>query len=488
MTVFTTAYALEWKPSGSWLAVDDDDVAQITGSLETAQADGGVGFGTTAVTRATVQVLRTAVSGLALARMPVRFTFTVGASSEMAFVGFVRGWSGDRATVTLECSGMLDDLPERTKNLYSPLYYRRHPATKTTASSIENPATGGYAAGLINWMMWYAGGRPFEQAGSYPSADFYYSFHNAIRAPDWTWIAGEDGWSVALQMIRAVGGKLKQGPDGVIYYTSPLTMLNTPTKTFTTDDYEDVAEQGNTDQYAATITVSYLPRSPQPTQEVINDTTIRAIAAGETVTIYLDPQWPLFSTVLDGGTLKMKNITATYYDGAPVVYGSGITTTTTVDAQRITLTVTNSSSRNFQITKILVSGSPIAAGEAGSVTVGSGAPTKVLEDNPYVQSEAHALALAEMGLDFYGVARAVRTLTGCVYDPDRTADETVNLTDSLLGLSAAPHLITSITSELGEGGAITGSYALLDAANLPELASYWIVSTSAQSGTKLIAW
>lgn len=486
MTHISAAYALEWKPAGTWLAVDDDDVVSITGSLETAQADGGVGFGTTAVTRATVQVLRTAVAGLALARMPVRFTFTVGASSEMAFVGFARGWSGDRETVTLECSGMLDDLPERTKNLYSPLYYRRHPATKTTASSVENPATGGYAAGLINWMMWYAGGRPFEQAGSYPTADFYYSFHNAIRAPDWTWIAGEDGWSVALQLIRAVGGKLKQGPDGVIYYTSPLSMLGTPTKTFTTDDYGDVQEQGNTDQLAATITVSYLPRSPQPTQEVINDTTIRAIAAGETATIYLDPQWPLYSVVLDGGTLKSKNITATYYDGRPVVYGAGgYTTTTVVDGQRITLTVTNGSSLNFQITKIIVSGSPIAAGEAGSVTVGSGAPTKVLEDNPFVQSEAHALALAEMGLDFYGVARAVRTLTGCVFDPDRFADETVNLTDAALGLSADPHLITSIAhSETGK----QADYSLLDAENLPTLASYWLIQAAAQSGTKLIAW
>src|SRR5687768_3715906 len=105
MTIFTAAYALEWKPSGSWVAVSDDVVVSISGSLETAQADGGVGFGTTAVTRATVQVLRTAVAGITLARLPVRFTFTIGASSEMAFVGFARGWSGDRHTVTLECSG-----------------------------------------------------------------------------------------------------------------------------------------------------------------------------------------------------------------------------------------------------------------------------------------------------------------------------------------------------------------------------------------------
>ena len=70
MTVFTAAYDLEWKPSGSWVAVADNSVVSISGSLETAQADGGVGFGTTAVTRATVQVLRTAVAGLTLARMP----------------------------------------------------------------------------------------------------------------------------------------------------------------------------------------------------------------------------------------------------------------------------------------------------------------------------------------------------------------------------------------------------------------------------------
>lgn len=486
MTIFTTAYDLEWKVSGSWTAVADNAVVKIGGDLSTAQADGGVGFGTTTQASASVQVLRSATAGVTLARLPVRFTYTVGASSELAFVGIARGWSGDRATVTLECTGLLEDMAERTKDIYTPLRYRRHPMTETTASSVEDPDDGAYVGGVVNELFWRAGLRPFEQAGSYASADGYYSFDNALRAPDWTWVAAENGWSVALELARAVGGKFYNGTDGVIRYSNPLTMVGTATKTFTTDDFGDIREEGNTDQLAATITVPFLPRSVQPTQEVISDTTFRPVAAGETLTFSLEPQWPLYSVVLDGGTLKTKNIIATYYDGRPVGYGaSEMTVTTTIDGQRITLAVENGSALNFQISKIIIHGRPIAAGEAGSVTVGTGQPTKVLEDNPFIQSEAHATALATMGLDFYGQARPVRTLTGCVYDPDRVADETVGLTEALLGLSAAPHLILGIAhSETG----IQADYTLLSADGLPALADYWLVASGAQSGTKKIAW
>ena len=492
MTVFTTAYDLEWKPAGSWTAVADNSVVSITGNLETAQADGGVGFGTTSHAKASVTVLRTAVAGITLSRLPVRFTYTVGASSELAFVGIARSWSGDRYTITLECTGLLEDMSERTKDIYTALRYRRAPMTKTTASSIEDPTNGSYQGGVVNELFWEAGLRPFEQAGSYASADGYYSFNQALRAPDWTWIAAENGWSAALELARAVGGKFYNGTDGAVYYRNPLSMIGSVTKTYNLasadamDHYTGLSEEGNTDQFASTITVSYIPRSIQPTQEVISDTTLRVVAAGETVTFSLEPQWPLYSVVLDGGTLKANNIFATYYDGTLVAYGAGgMTVVTTIDGQRITLAITNGAALNFQITKIVIHGQPVAAGEAGSVTVGSGQPTKVLEDNPFIQSEAHARALATMGLSFYGQARPIRTLTGCVFDPDRTADETVNLTDSALGLSAAPHLILGIShSETGR----VADYTLLDADDLPALADYWLVQAASQSGSKLVGW
>ena len=487
MPVYTIGYDVEQKASGSWAAIADSAIRSVETTGETSGSeDNPAGFGDQAIQHATITMLRSAAT-FALPRTPVRITFTRTATSAKSFTGFVQSYGGDLDTVRLECQSVIEDLPNRTKNLYSPLYYRRPPATKTTASSVEDPAGGGYAAGLINWILWQAGGRPYEQAGSYPTADFYYSLEQAIRAPDWSWIAGEDGWSECLRLARAVGGQLYQGADGVIYYKQPLTMIGTAAYTFTSSVYADIEEEGRTGEYAATITCSYTPRFLYPTQEVINDTTYRVVEAGASLTIDLEPRWPLYSVVLDGGTLKDKNIIATFFDGQLASYHAttGFTVVTTVYAMRITIVVTNNSSRNMQISKITILGVPVAAGETGTVTVGSGKPTKQLEDNIFVQNGAHAKALASMALSFYGAARTIRAVKDCPYDPDRVVGETVGLTASQLSLSGAAHVITRI--ETGDTGA-RATYQMLDVTGLPALADYWLVKSTAQSGTKKVAW
>lgn len=483
----TASYNLEWKPAGSWVAIADGDVITLTAGTQAALGDNGVGFGDPVASSANVQSLRSAVAGSTWARTPIRFQYTIDASTAYAFVGVIRGWSGDLDTVTFDCSGLVADLSERTKNYYSPLRYRRPPFTKTTASSIEDPDNGSYAGGLGNEVAWRAGLRPYEQSGTYPTADGYYSFEQAIRAPDWSWVAGEDGWAECLRLARAVGGQLYQRGDGVVVYRQPLTMIGTAAATYTESDYSpDVREEGRTDSYATSISVAYTPRRVQPVQEVVSDTTLRVVAAGSSVTIDLEPHWPLYSVVLDGGTLKEKNITAAFFDGrvAPYHASTGFTATTTIKAMRITIVVTNNSGWNMQITKIVINGQPIAAGETGTVQVGSGTPIKNLEDNPYVQTRSHALALATMALAFYGTVRPVRTIT-VVENPARVVGETINLTSTALGLSGAAHIL--IDMQDNDTGS-TMDLALVSAAGLPALADYWLVQSTGQSGTHKIAW
>ena len=485
----TASYQLAWKLSGTWTGVASGSVISLSSGSEAGLADNGVGFGDQTSTRAEVEVLRTETSGITLPRLPVRITYTIDAGSAVAFQGIVTGYSGDRETIRLTCEGMISDLPSRTKAIFTKLRYKRAPATKTSASSIEDPTNGSYVGGIINEVLWKAGGRPYEQAGSYASADFYYSCDQAIRAPDWSWVAGEDGWSECLRLARAVGGQLYQGLDGVVRYRQPLTMVGSVGKTYTTADYEELREEVDTGQYATRVVASFTPRYVAAVQEVITDTTYRTVPASSSLTVDLEPHWPIVDDtwVLDGGTLKDKNIIATFFDGGLASYhaSTGFTTTVTTYAMRITIVITNNTARNMQISKITVAGAPVVAGETQTVVIGSADPTRNLEDNIFVQSKAHATALATMATTFYGTVRPVRRLSGCVWDVSRTVGETVALTDSALGLSATTHLILSVSDS--EAGAVA-EYALVDATGLPALADYWLVKSTSQTGTKKIAW
>lgn len=493
MTVYNSDYLVEYK-DGSWASVSDSDVLDVQGSAQAGLSDSGVAFGDESLTHCTLKLKRTAVSGLTLALLPIRVTFTINAASQVAFVGEVASASGDLDTVTLECESMLAALPGRTRDYYSPLRYRRPPFTKTTASSIEDPDNGSYQGGLGNELFWRAAGRPYEQAGTYPTADFYYSCEQAIRAPDWSWVAGENGYEEIKRLARAVGGQISAGMDGVIRYKQPLTMVGTATKTYNyasadaMDRFKDLTWRMTArDQYAKTFTCAFTPRRVQPTQEVISDTTYRVVPAGTAITFDLEPHWPLYSVVLDGGTLKERNITATRFDGQSMAYHgtTGYTVVTTVKAMQIALSITNHSAFAMQISKIVISGQPVAAGETQTVTVGSGDPARVLEDNIFVQTRAHALALAAMALAFHEVARRIVTLKECVYDTARVIWETVNLTVTELGLSAAPYIILAKPHQ--ETGVVMDIEAV-DAAGLPALADYWLIKSTSQSGTKKVAW
>ena len=213
--IHLTSYQVEYRPVSTWLTLAADSVLSCSGRAEmSGNSEQGLGFGDTSSTSFDLSVLRTALAGVTLPRLPIRVSYTVDGNTNM-HVGLVQSYGGDRYKVDLTCPGVIDDIPNRTKDLYSPMIERRPAATKTSASSVENPATGGYVAGLINWVLWQAGGRPYEQAGTYPTADFYYSCDQAILASDWGWVAGEDGWGV-----RPGAPNLRQGRSTVRDLTS----------------------------------------------------------------------------------------------------------------------------------------------------------------------------------------------------------------------------------------------------------------------------
>jgi hypothetical protein len=491
MTVHTLYYQVEWNPSGSsWVDITSY-VMSVEGDFQTSGTGNGIGFGDSSDATAKITVDPTAHGGsLSLATwayVPIRVTFTANANTARGAAGVILEMQQDADKAVFSVVGYKQLIS--TVRAYSQLLRSRPLATKTTATSIENPATGGYAAGLLNWIMWQAGGRPYEQAGSYSGAAFYYSLAQAPIAPAYSWVAGEDGWLEALRCVRATGGQLYQRPDGVICYVSPLTIAGgSSVWTLTSASYASVERRSTARDVVSSFNCTYVPRVVAGMTEIISDTNVRVVAVGATITVELEPQYPFTSlqTASGGTQLLADAISATCYDGTIPAQGSGYTHTLSYSAQHITLTITNAGALPFVIEKITLRGTPLVPTEAGTVTLGSGNPTQSIEDNPLIQSRSHAQRLARMALAFYGTARPIITASGVRYDPTiHQVGLCGTITVSAWGLSAAPAVILGVKhSESG----LDCDLDVVVTTGLPTLSQYFLVQTASQVATKKIGY
>lgn len=482
----TASFTLEYFASAAWHTIADGNILSVRGSWETAGDSGGIAFGDDTDASIDGELLLSEWANLAY-MVPIRYTTTIDATTQRTFTGVLTKRARDLKTMTLTAEGM-KVLIAATKG-YSPAINRRPVATKTTAASADDPAGGGWSAGLINWLLWQAGGRPYEQAGSYPSATFYYSCDHALLAPDWAWAAGEDAWQECLRLAKDSGGQLYQDASGVVRYKQILGYGGQSTSdTLTESDYQAISMDESPGALLATkITCQYVPRRRLGTQQVADDTTPRPIEPSASVTIVIEPQNPLASLEqASAGQLKSDALVVTLFDGSP---STSYTHTLDVKAARITIVVTNTASVPMMIWRVRLRGDPIVAGEAGSVSADSGASPvveRVLEPSPYIQNRRDATRIAQMTQAFYASARAIVTVGGCVHSPSRAVGAALLLTCSAWSMSAVKHVILGI--EHDQTG-IEAGYTLAYVEDLPSTAQFFIVGTTYVSGdNKYLGW
>lgn len=493
MTIHTSGFVCSWNIGAGYVDISAYVLA-IDGDFSTQNAGNGIGFGDSSQAACTITIdpnaTGTPLSLTTLALVPIKVQFTVDANTAYGGAGVIVDWQQTQDTIELHLTGFQKLIS--TVRVYSPLFYRRPIATATTGSSIEDPTSGSYAGGALNFVLWSAGGRPYEQSGTYPTATFYYSLSQAPIAPKYSWVAGEDGWAEALRLVVAAGGQLYQRPDGVIQYTSALSLAGgSSVFALDIDSFGSISRKGSAADVVAAFTCEFVPRFPAGLQAIVSDTAPRVVAVGQTLTIELVPQYPIVQGSLEtaggGGTqLLAEAISATSYDGTQIVQGSGYTHTLTVTAQRIVLTITNAGTLPFTIERITLRGVPLVPGEAGTVTIGSGNPTQTIAQSAYIQSRSHAQRLARMALAFYSVPRPIITASGVLYNPTLQIGMAGTLTVSEWGLSSAPVAILGM--QHSETGA-TVDLDLVETSGLPAMNSYFKVSASSQSGlTKLIGY
>jgi hypothetical protein len=482
----TASYELEYHNGAAWVAFADSNVLSVSGSWETTGDQSAVSFG--GDTDATLDAELLIGHWANTAHMtPIRYTTTIDADTTRTFTGVIAERSRDLDTMSFRAEGM-KVLIAATKG-YSPALNRKPVATKTTASSADDPAGGGWNAGLINWMLWEAGGRPYEQAGSYTAAPFYYSCDHAILAPDWSWAAGEDAWAECLRLAKDSGGQMFQDANGVIRYKQVLGYGGQVTVDAL--DESDYATIEMTEDpgvvFATKVTCQYVPRRRLGTQEIVDDTTPRQVEAGASVEIVLEPQNPIASLEQSSaGQLKAEAMNITQYDGSP---STTYTHTLDIAAARVTITVTNTSSFPLMIWRVRLRGDPVVAGEAGSVVADSGdtpVVERVLEQSPYIQNRRDAQRIADMTLAFYGAARPTVTVAGCVHSPSRAIGAALLLTCATWSMAASKHVILSVShSETG----MQSDYTLAFIEDLPKTDDFFVIGVTYVSGDdRYLGW
>lgn len=494
--VTAPTYQVEVFTGGSWVDVSSY-VVSVRPVLEaTGGEPSGVAMGPAVLPGCEIELFASTATqhqtlrGYEAGRPRVRAAFGFATSGKLTrFVGLLMEGSGDGRARRWSCRGW--DAHIEAQEVRSGLFRRRPIFTATSISSVEDPASGVYAAGLGNFILWTCGGRPYEQAGTYPSATFYYRATNALISPEYTWCPGDSPWEVLRRLCRAAGGQIYQDNDGTIRYVDPITLATgTPAFTFSDESltaaqrvsqgkapYQGISDR--TDQGAAVtgVVVNFVSRIVQGEQVVYEDQTPRLIGPSSAIVVTCDTQLPLWRVVA-------VERDAAFHRSAFEATAAHVTTSYTFpSAQRVIVTFTNTTAEPVIVYGTRVRGRPLAAGEEGSASyIVSPARVVTIEDNPYIQSERHAAMLARMAYDGMNGSGLIYTLTGCGYDPDRYVGEVVGLTSSDYGLTGLRCRIVRIDVQ-------DGAWMDVDLAPLGGLpTSDTVHRVGSVSGTKELAY
>lgn len=490
-------FTVELYDAGTTTWVDvSADVVQVSGdyTITAGGAGDGIGFGLARAPTQTIEVAREAYDE-AWDRRPVRISLGFAGSNPLHFVGLIDGRDRDGPQGAWAAVGW-QELVAAVGEIRTPLLRRVAAFTATTASSVEDPSDPAYAGGLGNRILWAAGGRPLEQAATYPAAVFYYSTQGAILAPEWSWLNGGDPAQALDELCRVAGGTLYQDTAGVVRYVEPYRLSPPSGDVIHYTDSAAAAVQSarvtnGLRQYGprpreqsrprrlvpSVVRASFVTRRLQTPQVMFkvsepridgkDDGLIAAGAAAQTVT--LDLERPAL-------VLTEARVTAVILGTPDAAPADQLTVVATlVAAQRVTVQVTNLTGQAILLASITLLGRPLVAGE--EATVKAGTPTTygrelTVQDSVYLTDRAYAERLCSLYLGFYGTARPTVELSGCGFDPTTTLGQRVLFTSADLGIDAQPYRVVGIRpSRTGVEMALT----LAPIAGLPVAADFFTI-------------
>lgn len=482
-------------PGVGYTQVLNARIASISGSIDsTNNSDNAVAFGSPSEPSASIEVEDYVFSCRYLGDSywigkTVRISFAFDTSDfEAIFTGPINSIRKQNEGVTYDLGGSKNYLRDDLK-LNTPLLYRRPAATATSFASVEDPTDPNYKGGLTNYAFWMSGGRPYEQKGinyteSSTGFKFWYSCDQALIAPDYSWFSGDNTVDQVYTLARAAGGQIYQDFSGVLRYTQPLMFGETVNYvsgyyTFTDSVFDGYEESISSVEGVGTLKLTYTPRKIQPRQTVIEDKTPRFFAPSEVKVVELEPQLPIWEYFNVNGfdaSTATSNMQAMLIDGRDTTPNIGVVSK---NATKISITIGNPSSTvPMVIYSIKIEGRPLSAEDELFVSYGSGSPERNVENNVYIQNEAHAQRLVRMIYDFYNETKPIVTLSNVQFDLDRYVGELVKI-NSRYRNDGAVYRITKIDySNTGT----TMEVSLVKVTNLPKRSDMFIIGTAYSSG------
>lgn len=360
---------------------------------------------------------------------------------------------------------------------------------KLSTSQVDFRASSGYdESQLIN--LW------LTQAGV-SGADMVLS--PGLYPIDYAWLDDESPLEEIWTLAAACGGRFYADMDGKYRYESATHWLTNSRstgaqETLTEASYEQIKILYDDGDLYNEVTVESSARYVD-TQDVLwEPDEVIFVPANSTkkLTARLrQPAWSIDTISYSAATSGGQDVTAS------------VSVTSVINAQSVDLTITNAHAtwgaylRPLKVVGQALAGGPSHEETRDSATYGSnsaffttrGGRSKRVPGSVYVQSKAHAGAVAEFLLRRYEVPRLSYTMSGAIGVPTRKLGDRITINDSMIGDSSRDALLIGIRWQVGLADGFTQDLEAIDAGQLyPSHPSpgYFRVDTDSLGGTRVL--
>ncbi len=306
----------------------------------------------------------------------------------------------------------------------------------------------------------------------------------------WAWMDDESVLEEIWQLASACGGRFYADPDGLLRYEDITHWLKSPhgtsQETLTRADFSGLEPIYSDADLYSTVTVESSPRTAgasdvlwEPDEQVVvPPNSSKAITARLRQAAYS----------IDAPTWKAATA------GAVEITASVTVTVAANNVQRVEMTVANAHATEaaymhpFSISGRALTGGPTQEETRTSATNGSNGAwwaargmvrTKTLRGNAYIQTQAHAGALAQAMLQRSEAPRLTYKLRGCPGKPARRCGDRITINDAAIMSAGRDAFITGISWRLTRNG-FTQDIEAIDAAGLYPYQSegYFVIGTN----------
>ena len=305
---------------------------------------------------------------------------------------------------------------------------------------------------------------------------------------EWGWLDDESAIEEIWKLAAACGGRFYATQTGKLAYENIAHWLqhDTASETLTRDDYTALRYRYEDADLFSEVVVEASPRAPDDEQVLWEPENEESVGAGATTTITARLKYPAYTITgvsFQGVTLGGTNITA------------DVTCTYVAYAQRVELTFVNANATYAaRLYKLQVQGRPVVGAPILEERRASTLPfwgtrakrSRSLRSNVYIQSRAHAGAIAEFLRDTQEAPRLFFNVSGTQGNPLRTLGERLRIMDSeTMGVGYREGFIIGVNWTFTQAGYLQ-DVELVDADGVYKytLSEYFVIGTDTLNSSK----